>query len=381
MRIAVIRKKYTFHGGAEGFSSSFIERLADEGHEIHIFAIKWQADSSHKNICFHKVPAVTFNSFFRDLSFAVSCMRLLKKQRKDFDIIQTHDKTLFQDIYRAGDGCHIEWLKQRRKRTGLLGKLSALINPYHWLILALERSILDGHKFKKIIAISEMVKNNIVDNYKVSPADIEVIYNGVDLDKFHPANRARFRDEIRRKHDVADTDFVVLFMGSGFERKGVRYLVQAVESLTLPVTVMIVGKGPEKKYTPPSPQRNKGRIIFCGPQKDNYKYYAAADVFVFPTMYEPFGNVHLEALASGLPVITTKYSGGSEIIQEGVQGFVMSEPEDTGAIAEKIRLLINDRERLKVMSNNARSLAEQFTFEKHIGRIRELYKSIIEEKG
>ncbi|RJR22734.1 MAG: glycosyltransferase family 1 protein [Nitrospiraceae bacterium] len=385
MRIAVLRKKYTFHGGAEGFSSSFIDRLAGEGHEMHIFAIEWQADSSHENIVFHKVPAVTFNSFLRDLSFALSCMRLLKKQRETFDIIQTHDKTLYQDIYRAGDGCHIEWLKQRWKRSGIFGKLSAFINPYHWLILLLERSILDGHKFKKIIAISEMVKRNIIDHYKVSPSDIEVIYNGVDLAKFHPSNREKYRSEIRKKYGVKDTDFVVLFMGSGFERKGVRYLIQAVESLAEPVTVMIVGKGNARKIGSAEARKHgsKGRksplqnIIFCGPQKDNYKYYAAADVFVFPTMYEPFGNVHLEALASGLPVITTKNSGAAEIIKDGMQGFVIKEPEDIRAIAEKIGLLINNRELLSVMSNNARSLAEEFTFEKHIGRIKELYNKII----
>ncbi|RPI34274.1 MAG: glycosyltransferase, partial [Nitrospiraceae bacterium] len=106
-----------------------------------------------------------------------------------------------------------------------------------------------------------------------------------------------------------------------------------------------------------------------------------ADIFVFPTMYEPFGNVHLEALASGLPVITTKNSGGSEIINDGVQGFVIRQPEDIKAIAEKIRFFIHNRERLEAMSKNARSLAEEFTFEKHISRIKELYERVIDKKG
>ncbi len=199
MKIAIIRKKYTFHGGAEGFSSSFIENLADEGHEIHIFAIKWQGDNQHKNIHFHKVPAITFISFLRDLTFALSSYFLLKNKRNFFDIIQTHDKTLFQDVYRAGDGCHIEWLKQRWKRIGLAGKLSIILNPYHWLILAIERSIFKKHRFKKVIAISELVKNNILDNYGIAPSDIEVIYNGVDINKFHPDNREKYRSKIRLK--------------------------------------------------------------------------------------------------------------------------------------------------------------------------------------
>ena len=124
MKIAILRKKYTFHGGAEGFSQSLIAQLADAGHEVHIYAIKWEGSPSWKNISVHKVPAITFNSFLRDLTFAISSFFLLKKQRGFFDIIQTHDKTFYQDIYRAGDGCHIEWLRQRWKRTGFSGKLS-----------------------------------------------------------------------------------------------------------------------------------------------------------------------------------------------------------------------------------------------------------------
>ncbi|MBI5055817.1 MAG: glycosyltransferase family 4 protein [Nitrospirae bacterium] len=385
MKIAIIRKKYTFHGGAESFSGSFIEKLADDGHEMHIFAIKWEAGGTHKNIHFHKVPAITFNSFLRDLSFAVSSYFLLKKQRKYFDIIQTHDKTIYQDIYRAGDGCHIEWLRQRWKRIGILGKLSMVLNPYHWLILDLEHKIFSRRRYKKIIAISEMVKKNIIDNYKVPPSDIEVIYNGVDTNKFHPANREKFRHEIRRKHGLTENDFVVLFMGSGFERKGVGALIQAVERVKEPVAVLIVGKG---KHPPVSPLNKGGikggafqykhKIIFCGPQKDNYKYYAAADIFVFPTIYEPFGNVHLEALASGLPVITTRNSGASETIKDGLHGFVIERPEDVAAISEKIKYFMDNRDKLESMSQNARQLAGEFTFEKHIEKIRELYQRVIE---
>jgi len=372
VKIAIIRKKYTFHGGAEGFSSSFIENLADKGHEIHIFAIKWQADKQQRNVHFHRVPAVTFISFLRDLSFALSSFFLLKRRRKHFDIIQTHDKTLFQDIYRAGDGCHIEWLRQRWKRTGTAGKASIVLNPYHWLILVLERCIFGFHRFRKIIAISELVRRNITDNYGVDSSDIEVIYNGVDTARFDPRNRAKYRGVIRRKYGLSDTDFVVLFVGSGFERKGVKYLIEAVESVSGPVSLMIVGKGSGKRF------RGEGmkRIIFCGPQKEIHKYYAAADIFVFPTMYEPFGNVHLEALASGLPVVTTKQSGAAEIIKDGVHGFVVNGPEDSKAIAEKIRFFTDNRDQLRLMGENARRLAGEFTFEKHVARMEALYREI-----
>jgi len=375
MKIAILRKKYTFHGGAEGFSQSLITQLSGAGHEVHIYAIAWTGEPPARNVYFHKVPAVTFNSFLRDLTFALSSKRQVA--RDHYDVIQSHDKTLYQDIYRAGDGCHIEWLRQRWRRTGLFGRLSMLLNPYHWLILGLERSIFKKHRYRKIMAISEMVKRNIIEHYGVPADDIVVIYNGVDLERFHPKNKERYRQEVRRQYGVTDTEFVTLFVGSGFERKGVKYLLEAAELLDVPVTIMIVGKGSEEKFRHGV---RKQRVIFCGPQKQIERYYAAADAFVFPTIYEPFGNVHLEALASGLPVITTKNSGASEVIEQGRNGFVVKTPEDIRAIAEGMQKLL-DRDLLRAMAGEARRTAEKFTFERYTGEIMGLYSGIMKEKS
>lgn len=371
MKIAIIRKKYIFHGGSENFSQNYIRKLAEDGCEIHIFAIKWDAPEPLENIYFHKVPAITFNSFLRDFTFALSTYRILK--HANFNIIQSHDKTFYQDIYRAGDGCHIEWLRQRWKRLGLLGKSSIILNPYHWLILAMEKKIFKGHCFKKVIAISELVKKNIIENYRVDERDIEVIYNGVDLERFNPENKKLYSEEIRERFSIGKDEFVVLFVGSGFERKGVEYLLRAVELIPEPVTVLIVGKGSEKKM---KKFIKKQRVIFCGPQREIHKYYAASDIFAFPTIYEPFGNVHLEALASGLPVITTKLSGASEIMRDGVQGFIINKPEDIETISEKILFLMSRDENQK-MGSEARRLAENFSFKTYIDKMNKLYQTLL----
>jgi UDP-glucose:(heptosyl)LPS alpha-1,3-glucosyltransferase len=376
MKIAIIRKKYIFHGGAESFSRRLVSRLADAGHEVHIYAIGWEGNPQPGNIYSHRVPAVTFNSTLRDLSFALSVCRLLRKEK--FDIVQSHDKTLCQDIYRAGDGCHIEWLRQRWKRTGLLGKLSIALNPYHRVILLIERMIFNGHRFMKVIAISGLVKKNILEHYHVDQGDIKVVYNGVDLDRFSPLNRDLYRKEIRNKYSISDDGFLALFVGSGFERKGLRFLLEAAELVPSPLTVLIAGKGPEKKYRRLVKRQN---VIFCGPQREIHKYYAASDIFVFPTIYEPFGNVHLEALASGLPVITTSLSGAAEIIRDGVHGFVVTLPEDRAAIAEKITFLMDNPKIRETMCTNARKLAEEFSFERHTEKVLDLYKTIVDQKS
>ncbi len=371
MRIAIIRKELTSFGGAESFSKNYIGHLANLGHEVHVYAMKWSA-YPHSNIYFHKIPAITFISFFRDLTFAISSFFIIKKQRNYFDIIQSHDKTFYQDVYRAGDGCHLEWLKQRWKRKSLPGRLSIIMNPYHWLILILERMILSGHKFKKIIAGSNFVKKNLIKNYSLDEKDICVIYNGVDLKQFQPKNRDIHREEIRKTYSINEKDFVVLFVGSGFERKGVEFLLRAVESISRPITVLIVGKGSDRRF---KHLVKTHRVIFCGVQKSTERYYAASDLFVFAPIYEPFGNVHLEAMASGLPVITNRLSGAAEIIEDGKQGFVLEKPEDIDNLAGKITYLMDKKVNHR-MGTEARKLAEKFSFENYIKDVINLYAGL-----
>jgi len=372
MKIAIIRKKYVFHGGAEGFSQNFIKQLTIAGHEVHLYAMQWEGNPLPKNLFFHKVPSLAFNSFIRDLSFSISSFIMLRKKRKYFDIIQSHDKTLYQDTYRAGDGCHIAWLRQRWQLKDAIGRLSMILNPYHWLILYMERMIFKGHRFKKIIAISELVKKSIIENYNVEESFIEVIYNGVDLQRFRPENKDIYRKEIRKAYSIDEDAFTVFFAGSGFERKGLEFLFKAAELVPNQLTLLIAGKGSEHRY---KRMIKRQRVIFCGPQKDIHKYYAASDAFIFPAIYEPFGNVHLEALASGLPVITTRQSGAAEIIEEGKQGFVIENPKDTHDVADKIAYLMN-RDQLHRMSIEARRLAEKFSFKEHMKKIYDLYGAI-----
>jgi UDP-glucose:(heptosyl)LPS alpha-1,3-glucosyltransferase len=376
MRLAIVRKKYSFHGGAEGFTGNFIHYLGRMGHEIHIYSIQWQGMESSGKVFSHHVPSVLFSSFLRDITFALSSYFTLRRKRRYFDIIQSHDKTLFQDIYRAGDGCHIEWLKQRMRRKGIYGKLSIMANPYHWLILSLERAILRGHRFRRVIAISQLVKENIIDHYGVDERDIDVVYNGVDLEKFHPRNRDLYRQEIRSRYSIAGDEFLILLVGSGFERKGVASLLRAVELVAGPVTVMIVGRGSRNRYLD---MIHRQKVVFCGPQSEIHQFYAASDVFVSPSMYEPFGNAHLEALASGLPVVTTRKSGASEIVEEGKQGFIIDEPEDSDSIAGRISQLV-DGDLRRRMGMDARILAEKFSFENHAARMMRIYDGILKDQ-
>ncbi len=377
MKIALIRQSYHKYGGAERYVSYLAEGLLKRGHEVHVFARKWEPNTP-KGIIFHRVPTLKGPSFLKALSFSSNVKRLLQRDR--FDIINSFDRTLYQDIYRAGDGVHREWRRRLLKITpNPIARLFTLLNPLHLSLLYLEKKIFQENNYKKIIAISKKGKEEIIEYYRVRPEDITVIYNGVNLEEFHPKNRALFRDEIRKEFNIDNNEFFILFVGSGFRRKGLRYLIEAISLLKKerPLKVLVVAKGKKRAYLKLAKRQGvKNRIIFTGGRKDLRKFYAASDLFVLPTIYEPFGNVCLETLASGLPIIVSKASGAAEIIAEGKNGLLVKNPQDSRELAEKIRFTFDDRFRNK-LSKNARILAENFTVDKNVEKTLQIYKEVI----
>jgi UDP-glucose:(heptosyl)LPS alpha-1,3-glucosyltransferase len=377
MKIALVRQSYHKYGGAERYVSYLAEGLLKRKHEVHVFARKWDPNVP-KEIIFHRVPALKGPSFLKALSFAYNVKRLLKREK--FDIINSFDRTLYQDIYRAGDGVHREWRKRLLEITpNPIARLSILFNPLHLSLLFLEKRIFKEGNYKKIIAISKKGKGEIIKYYGVPPEDIVVIYNGVDLEEFHPKNRALFKEKIRKEFNIGEDEFLILFVGSGFRRKGLKYLIKAVSLLgeERPLKVLVVAKGKKRAYLRLARRLGiKNKIIFAGGRKDLRKFYAASDLFVLPTIYEPFGNVCLETLASGLPIIVSKSSGAAEIITDGENGLISENPQDARELAEKITQTFNNNFR-ETLGKNARILAENFTVDKNVEKTLRVYQQVI----
>ena len=374
MKIAIIRRKFVLYGGAEQFVQGYVHQLAEAGHDIHIFATQW-SPSNHPNIHLHHIPSFNLNSFFRTLSFAWFVARAVEKE--PFDIIQSHEKTWKQDLYRVGDGCHMEWLEQRKRLISPLKGLFLSINPFHRLILTLEKNLFESGQCRKFIAISQMVKNDILKHYNCPKENISVVYNGVDLKRFHPDNVNKYRNQIRKILNIPENSTLILFVGSGFERKGLKSLLQSTQYLrSEDWRLVVMGKGKWSKYLRLAPANLRKKIIYKEPVPDIEKYYSAADIFILPSIYEPFGNANLEALASGLPVITTRHCGASDIIQHEHNGLIVEHPESAKEVAEKINLLFDPAFR-EFMGKNARILAEQYSVDKNTQEMLNLYQEII----
>jgi len=377
MRIAVIRQKFVNYGGAEQFVSGYTNQLASMGHAIHIFANQW-TPSDHPNIKIHYVQAIKRNSFLRVLSFAWFALQSIRSE--SFDIIQSHERTWVQDVYRAGDGCHREWLERRSRYLPLIKRLFLRFSLFHQLVLRLEKKIFENGECKKIIAISEMVKRDILKHYNLPEGRVKVVYNGVDLHRFNPSNAKYFRGELRQKLKISDEEVMILFVGSGFERKGLEYLIKSVQYMKQKNwRLVLVGKGKWKKYLGFTSKENRGKITHLEPVDGIEKIYAAADFFILPSIYEPFGNANLEALASGLPIITSRNCGVAEIVTPRKEGIVLGEPSDSKAMAKAIDYLMDSKTR-EPMRESARLLAEKFTQERNASEMLQIYKELIESQ-
>ena len=371
-RIALVRARYSPFGGAERFVDHALAALQQNDVAVTLITRRWKQDSV--------IPAVICNPFYvgnvwRDWSFARSVCRTLT--RENFDLVQSHERIACCDVYRAGDGVHREWLAQRSRTLSALGRAKVALNPYHAYIKHAEAALFRSPRLRAVICNSRMVKDEIHTWFQVPDETLHVIYSGVDTQRFHPALRERHRAAFRAEQRIPDAATVFLYVGSGFERKGVAPLIKAFS--TLPDTAYLVVVGNDKRKTHYETLADQcgaaARIRFLGALKDVTPCYGAADVFVLPTLYDPFPNVILEAMASGLPVITSTKSGGAELIEPGKSGYIC-DALDIDALAGHMRsLLVQDRH--TEMGRMAREIVLPYTFDAMSARLQTLYESLL----
>ena len=334
MKIALVRAKYNPYGGAERFLNDAVAAMQGSDVIFTLFTRAWPAQAA--GAMEHRIVNPRYlTSAGRDSGFNAAVTRAMSAEK--FDLIQSYERLPDCDIYHAVDGVHAEWLRQRARISSGAKRFGIAINPRHRYVLAAERAMYLSPKFKAAICISQMVKADILRHVDVNPEKLHVIYSGIDTEKFSPLNSGDMRDATRGKYGIPPSAKVAVFVGSGFERKG---LAQFIRALAHPMLAsekifgLVVGKDKlSKKYEALATQLGiRERLIFTGGVADTRPFYAASDVFVLPTIYEPFGLVCLEALAAGLPVITSTGAGAAELVSNGINGFVC-DALNTAAIA------------------------------------------------
>lgn len=370
-------------GGAERYLVDLCTRMASEDYEVHIFAERWE-EKAH-GIHFHQVKTIPFPKSLRLLTFAIRATKEMEKE--NYDITLGVGNTLRADILQPHGGVHWAWFWRSLRAYGnpmvwTIKFLGRLLSPRQWVSGWIEDSTYRRKSLSKIIAISDMVKQDMIHWYRIPENRITVVYNGVDLERFHPRNR-QYREAIRRRHGIGD-ELVILFVSNNFRMKGLGFLMRALADLKMEgrplFKLIILGRDRKAPYLHLAKKIGiSEETVFAGSTDEIERYYGAADLLLHPSFYDACSLTVLEALATGLPVITTSSNGASGILTHGESGIVIKDPRNIKTISEKIAFFINGGKKLEI-SLQARRCAEQFSLEINYHKMMDTFLEAIESR-
>jgi UDP-glucose:(heptosyl)LPS alpha-1,3-glucosyltransferase len=324
LRVAIVRQRYNPYGGAERFIERVLPALERAGIEPTLIARSAEGWGARRCVA---VDPFHLGRLWRDASFARAARRAW--EIGDFDLVQSHERVAGCDIYRAADGVHAEWLEIS----------GATRHPYHRYVCAAERRMFAHPALRAVICNSKMVRGEIERRFGVPPRKLHLIPGGVDLDFFHPRHRAALRAAARAELGAGETEFVFLFVGSGFWRKGLDAAIAALARCADGRFSLAVA-GEDRQAARFARQARDaglaGRLRLLGGRADVRPLYAAADCFILPTRYDPLPGAALEALAMGLPAIVGRRSGAAELVRHGASGWIC-DPADVGALAQSMQ--------------------------------------------
>jgi UDP-glucose:(heptosyl)LPS alpha-1,3-glucosyltransferase len=377
MRIALVHMRHARVGGTERILNELSRRLAERGHQVTIVC-RSHVEPSHPSLRFEVLRSPVIGSAWRMWAFAADVERHLG--RSSYDLVFGLGKTWSQDVLRASGGSQATWIEQSaRSRAGSWRDASWLHAFKNRLALAIERRAYAPGNYRKVLTNSRLVRDDLARRYAIPDERLEVVYNGVDLARFAPRPAAE-RAQWRRAIGSASEEVVFLFLGKGFARKGLERGLRAFQLLAAReprARLWVVGRDSSQRwYEELSHELGlEQRVRFLGERRDPELCLAASDVHLLPTWYDSFAFTVLEALASGVPVITTDRAGAAELIDRGVHGEVVSADSDPSMLAEALLPWCDDARRAGAAAP-ARARAELHGFESTMTRMIEVLEEV-----
>ncbi|MCR4315571.1 MAG: glycosyltransferase family 4 protein [Planctomycetes bacterium] len=383
MKIALVIERFIpGKGGAEGYAVNLAQDFVRLGHEVTVIASK--VAGHVEDVTVIEAPTMRWSPAIEILTFAHAARKII--EASDFDVASVLGKSLGGNVLNPHGGVEEAYAERfflsiENPLYRWFRKILRYCTPRHYVIKSIQRSQYASADLKLVVAISDKVREDVERIHPAAAQKVRVLYNGVDLAKFHPDNKAKFRGELRASLGVSDDELVLLTVCHNFRLKGVASLIRAFALVrrTQPerkMQVWIVGRGK------PGPFRRLARrlgvadsVRFLGGVSDVERYYAASDLFVYPTFFDACSLTVMEALASGLPVIATKHSGSGMLIEDGVQGVGSLDATDISGIANAIARFSGDDVR-RTAGIEARKLAEKYPQEDNARKLLDLFEEI-----
>ncbi|HXR25840.1 MAG TPA: glycosyltransferase family 4 protein [Candidatus Binataceae bacterium] len=372
MRIALLSRRFDPSGGGTErdliITADYLERA---GHRVVIYAAEVRGAGDGRAI--RLVPTPPLGRALRLWRFAYLAPAIAR--RDDADLIVSFARSVGAEVMRSGGGAHVSYLRAARKWRGALAARAMHLSPYQRVQMHIEERGFRSSRLKLAIAISNVVHRDLVEQFKLPADKVPILYNGVDLERFRPRASDESRRRIRQALGVPDSAPVVMFVGNGFARKGLPFMLEAWPRLESRPWLLVVGNDRARAgYGNRARTLNVGdRIRFLGPRNDVAELFHAADVLALPSIFEPFGNVVLEAMASGLKVVTSAASGVSELLPDELRAFTIENPCDPAEIAQRLDALI---EAPADLGAQARAAAESYSWERYGENLTRLLETI-----
>jgi UDP-glucose:(heptosyl)LPS alpha-1,3-glucosyltransferase len=342
MKVALSFPGVHRRAGVERVAAECARFLARQGHEVDVFTNDFE-DPGLPNVHLKYVPMTKKPAFMRPISFYRSASKMLRPE--GYDAIGSFGAECpcggvywAQSVYRAW----LEYAKQFRPPMSL-ARWKQRLNPSNPVLLAMESNHFRKRKYRKVIALSPEVKADLKRFYSVPDEDVVVLANGFAPEEFNPQRSRSRRAEMRARLGYVDSDRVVVFAANELERKGFGPLMRAMARLNYSnAKLLVVGRVKPDAYVAEMQQlKMSDRVQFVGSTPDVAAYYAAADIFALPTQYEAWGLVIIEAMACGLPVLTSRLAGAAIAVHEGHNGLLLDAPADSDEIAAKLKMLLD----------------------------------------
>lgn len=378
MKIALITWHYDAYQGISRCVVELANRLSS-CHEVHVFASAIDHNSEYR-VQTHRIRLGLRRHYLAEWEFFLKAGLRLRRER--FDLVHMHFPVWFPAHVFTSHGVAKSALRSLRRfpeeprKDVSLRKMLPL-----YLQLPLYAYHLRNNQ-ALITAVSEKVRNEIVHYYQRRPEEIPIIPNGVDLNQFHPSLVEQWREKMRTRLGIGQDRFMLLFVGNHLRHKGARYAIETLNRLPDNAILVIVGGDDVRNLSDHQnflgPLMRSGRVIFAGLDPKIWRYYGAADALIFPSLYESFSLVVLEAMAAGLPVITSRTVAlGNEAIQDGVNGFVVDWPWKIQEMVERVLVLMRDHKLAKSMGVKARKTAENYSWDSYVNRTQAVYDQIL----
>jgi UDP-glucose:(heptosyl)LPS alpha-1,3-glucosyltransferase len=365
-------------GGAERYTVDLAHALAARGgHRVSLLACSFdQVDATVRQVPLGRPAATRLGRYLRFLDGLDAHLAA-----EPYDVVHAMLPVRRCDVYHPHAGIAAEavrtgHLKHAGAAKQLASRVANRVNLKRQRFAAVERRLLTGPQPPVVLCLSEYVKATVRQHYDLPDDRLATLFNAVDLAKFDPAARPGAREELRSRNGFSPDETVALIIAQDFARKGLGETIRALAQAGAgndALRLLVIGKQDPSKYRKLAESLGVShRVTFAGPTRDVYACYRAADFFVLPTRHDPCSLVVLEALAMGLPVISTVFNGACEIMETGRHGVVLPDPSDVNALAAAMRQL-QDPSTRRAMSEACLALRPKLAYGHHLDELLRIY--------